>query len=103
MTYECFKYTGHVEAKEWIDMDTRNHNQPNLQARVLARIFAIGGALCIINDLGGLVNNGCGQLHVHELQVAMQRSKAKQKLVKGQQLTLFGERASPDTDNLSKS
>ena len=32
--------------------------------RVLARIFAIGGALCIINHLGGLVNNGCGQLHV---------------------------------------
>ena len=57
----------------------------------------------IINDLGGLVNNGCGQLHVRELQVAMQRSKAKQKLVKGQQLTLFGERASSDTDNLSKS
>ena len=24
MTYECFKYTGHVEAKEWIDMDTTN-------------------------------------------------------------------------------
>ena len=37
------------------------------------------GALCIINNLGGLViNNGCGQLHVRELQVAMQRSKAKQ-------------------------
>ena len=70
--------------------------------RVLARIFAFGGALYIINDLGGLVNNGCGQLHVRELQVAMQRSKAKQKLVKGQQLTLFGERASSDTDNLSK-
>ena len=67
--------------------------------RVLARIFAIGGALCIINNLGGLVNNGCGQLHVRELQVAMQRSKAKQKLVKGQ-LTLFGEQASSDTDNL---
>ena len=72
-------------------------------SRVLARIFAIGGALCIINDLGGLVNNGCGQLHVRELQVAMQRSKAKQKLVKGQQLTLFGEQASSDTDNLSNS
>ena len=72
-------------------------------SRVLARIFAIGGTLCIINDLGGLVNNGCGKLHVRELQVAMQRSKTKQKLVKGQQLTLFGERASSDTDNLSKS
>ena len=71
--------------------------------RVLARIFAIGGALCIINNLGGLVNNGCGQLHVHELQVAMQRSKAKQNLVKGQQLTLFGELVSSNTDNLSKS
>ena len=34
--------------------------------RALARIFAIGGALCIINNLGGLVNNGCGQLHVRE-------------------------------------
>ena len=67
--------------------------------RVLARIFAIGGALCIINNLWDLVNNGCGQLHVRELQVAMQRSKAKQKLVKDQ-LTLFGERASSDTDNL---
>ena len=46
-----------------------------------------------INDLEGLhlVNNGCGQLHVRELQVTMQRSKAKQKLVKGQQLTSFGE------------
>ena len=61
-------------------------------------------ALCIINDLWGLVDNGCGQLHACELQVVMQRSKAKQKLVKGQQLTLFGERASSDhTDNLSKS
>ena len=50
------------------------------------------------NDLGGLVNNGCGQLHVRELQVAMQRSKAKQKLVKGQ-LTLLGEQTSSDTDN----
>ena len=70
MTYECFKYTGHVEAKEWIDMDTRNHNQPNLQARVLARIFAIGGALCIINNLGGLVNNGCGKLHITTAWVA---------------------------------
>ena len=28
------------------------------RSRVLTRIFAIGGALCIINDLGGLVNNG---------------------------------------------
>ena len=89
--------------------------------RVLARIFAIGGALCIINDLGSLVNNECGQLHVRscklrfinkfcklriinksKLQVAMQRSKAKQKLVKGQ-LTLFDERASAETDNLGKS
>ena len=26
--------------------------------------------VCIINNLGGLVNSGCGQLHVHELQVA---------------------------------
>ena len=34
--------------------------------------------------------------------VAMQRSKTKQKLVKGQ-LTLFDERASSDTDNLGKS
>ena len=67
--------------------------------RVLARIFAIGGALC---NLGGLVNNGCGQLHVHELQVAIQRSKVKQTLVKGQ-LTLFGEQASSDIDNLGKS
>ena len=33
--------------------------------------------------------------------VAMQRSKAKQKFVKGQ-LTLFDERASSDTDNLGK-
>ena len=48
------------------------------------------------NNLGGLANNGCGQLHVRELQVAMQRRKAKQKLVKSQ-LTLFGERASSDT------
>ena len=32
----------------------------------------------IINDLGDLVNNGCGQLHVRELHVAMQRNKAKQ-------------------------
>ena len=40
---------------------------------------------------------------MHELQVAMQRGKAKQKLIKGQQLTLFGERASSDTDNLGKS
>ena len=30
----------------------------------------------IISNLGGLVNNGCGQLHMHELQIAMQRSKA---------------------------
>ena len=50
-------------------------------ARVLTRIIASGGALCIINNVG-LVNNGCGQLHMRELQVAMQRSKAKQKLVK---------------------
>ena len=80
--------------------------------------FAIGGALCIINNLGSL---RCGQLHVRscklrfinkfcklsfinksKLQVAMQRSKAKQKLVKGQ-LTLFDERASAETDNLGKS
>ena len=39
----------------------------------------------------GVVNNGCGQLHVRELQ-------GKQNKV-----TLFGERASSDTDNLSKS
>ena len=78
------------------------HTRSYSHTRVLARILASGGALCIINDLGGLVNNGCGQLHVRELQVAMQRSKAKQKLVKGQ-LTLFGERASSDTDNLGKS
>ena len=69
--------------------------------RVLTRIFAIGGAICIINNLGGLVNNGCGQLHVHELQVAIQRSKVKQTLVKGQ-LTLFGEQVSSDIDNLCK-
>ena len=62
--------------------------------RVLARICAIGGALCIINVLGELVNNGCGQLHVRELQY--------REAVKGQ-LTLFGERASSDIDNLSKS
>ena len=58
--------------------------------------FAIGGAfnLCIINNLGGLANNGCGQLHMRELHVAMQRKKnTKQKLVKSQ-LTLFGEQAS---------
>ena len=30
-------------------------------------------------DLEGLVNNGCGQLHMRELQVAMQRSKTKQR------------------------
>ena len=42
----------------------------------------------------GLVNYTCVSR-----QVAMQRSKAKQKLVKDQ-LTLFGERASSDTDNL---
>ena len=42
--------------------------------------FAIGGTLCIINNLGGLVNNGCGQLHVRELQVARQGRKAKQKV-----------------------
>ena len=40
-----------------------------LTHRVLARIFAIGGTLCIINDLGGVVNNRCGQLHVRELQI----------------------------------
>ena len=45
----------------------------------------------------GVVNYTC-----MSLQVAMQRSKAKQKLVKGQ-LTLFGEQASSDTENLSKS
>ena len=52
-------------------------------------IFAIGGVLCIINNLGGLVNNRCGKLslHVRELLVAMQRSKAKQKLFKGQPLS----------------
>ena len=61
--------------------------------------FAIGGALYIINNLGSLVNNGCGKLH---MQVVMQRIKAKRKLIKGQ-LTLFGKRASSDTDNLSKS
>ena len=40
--------------------------------------------LCIINDLGGLVNNGCGQLLVsmHELQIhdscnAEKQSKTK--------------------------
>ena len=38
------------------------HDESRPQGRVLARIFAIGGALCIINNLGGLVNNGCGQL-----------------------------------------
>ena len=42
-----------------------------------------------------------GVVNVCELQIAMQRSKAKQKLVKGQ-LTLFGEQASSDTDNISK-
>ena len=83
-------------------MPHRPRKEPGDEARVLTRIFEIGGALCIINDLGSLVNNGCGQLHVCELQVAMQRSKAKQKLVKGQ-LTLFDERASSDTDNLGKS
>ena len=31
----------------------------------------------LLMSLGGLVNNECGQLHVHELQVAIQRSKAK--------------------------
>ena len=45
--------------------------------------------LCIVNNLGGLANNRYGQLHVHELHVAMQK-KQKQKLVKSQ-LTLFGE------------
>ena len=50
---------------------------PYKLGRVLARIFAIGGALCIINNFGSLVSNGCGQLHVCELQVAIQRSKAK--------------------------
>ena len=72
-----------------------------ISCRVLAGIFAIGDTLCIINDFGGLVNNGCGQIHVHELQVAIQRSKAKQTLVKDQ-LTLFGEQASSDIDNLGK-
>ena len=36
------------------------------------------------------------------LQFAIQRNKAKQTLIKGQ-LTLFGEQASSDIDNLSKS
>ena len=72
-------------------------------SRFLARIFAIGSALCIINDLGGwliigVVNYTC--LSCKFLIVAMQRSKAKQRLVKGQ-LTLFVERASSDTDNLA--
>ena len=54
--------------------------------------------------LGGVVNNGCGQLRVRELQtrLQMQCREAKQKLVKGQ-LTLFGEQASSDTENLGKS
>ena len=46
---------------ELLHMQKREHT-------VLARIFASGGTLCIINDLGSLVNNGCGQLHVRELQ-----------------------------------
>ena len=47
MTYECFKYTGHIEAKEinhWIDVDTRNHNQSNqaqLSTRILVQIMII--------------------------------------------------------------
>ena len=41
-------------------------------------------------------------LQGHGLQIAIQRSKAKQTLVKGQ-LTLFGEQASSDIDNLGKS
>ena len=44
----------------------------------------------------GVVNYTC------ELQVARQGRKAKQKLVKSQ-LTLFGERASSDTDNINLS
>ena len=44
----------------------------------------------------GVVNYTCVS------QVARQGRKAKQKLAKSQ-LTLFGERASSDTDNLSKS
>ena len=65
--------------------------------------FTSGGALCIINDLGGLVNNGCGKLHVREfVWVASCNTEKQSELVKGQ-LTLFGERASSDTDNLSKS
>ena len=31
----------------------------------------------LLNNLGSLVSNGCVQLHVRELQVAIQRSKAK--------------------------
>ena len=52
--------------------------------------------LCIINNLEGLVNNGCGKLHVRELQIHdtcscnAREAKQKQKLVKGQ-LTLFVE------------
>ena len=72
-------------------------------SRVFARIFAIGGALCIINDLGGLVIMGVVNYTCASCKLQMQRSKAKQKLVQGQQLTLFGEQASSDTDNLSKS
>ena len=44
----------------------------------------------------------CCQLHVRELQIHDSCNAEKQKLVK-RQLTLFDERASSDTDNLSKS
>ena len=44
--------------------------------------------ICIINDLGGLVNYTC--VSYKFMIVAMQRSEAKQKLVKGQP-TLFDE------------
>ena len=60
--------------------------------------------LCIINDLGGEPKNGCGQLHVRELQIhdmcsCNAEKQGKTKLVKGQ-LTLFGERTPASSGNI---
>ena len=44
--------------------------------------------LCLINDLWGLVNNGCGQLHMRELQIHDSCNAEKQ--------NYFDEQASAD-------
>ena len=86
---------------KFISKKPRAHVDDVSGSRVHGHVIKTQGSrqnLCIIINNLGLVNNGCGQLHVRELQVAKQ---SETKLVKGQ-LTLFGERASSDTDNLSK-